>query len=398
MEFILSLVEKHQKELRARTEELCLGRLGELDRKAGETETVDREILRCLSQEGLLDWTVPGAFGTNNGTLTAPDLMSLVSFCLVRETLAQHCPSAELIFTMQGLGAGPISFRGTDEQKHRFLPRVASGELVAAFALTEPHTGSDVAALSLKAHRESDHYVLNGRKTLISMAPDADLYTVFAKTDPDAGNKGISAFIVEKGMAGFDPGQRISLLAPHPIGEPVFTNCCVPIANRIGDENDGFKVAMSTLDFFRTTVGACAVGFAQRALDESLNYVKQREAFGKKISEFQAVQLMLAKMATELAASRLLVYRAAIMRDANTKPRLTLESSQAKFYSTEAAQRVIDQAVQIHGGAGVTRGFEVERLYREIRALRIYEGTSEIQQIVIAAQLLRSQSQSSSKG
>ena len=389
MEFVLSLVDEHQRELRARTEVLCRGRLGELDRQAGETDTVDREIVGCLAREGLLDWTVPGAFGTGNGALEAPDPMSLVSFCLVRETLARHCPNAELIFTMQGLGAGPISFRGNDEQKRRFLPRVASGELVAAFALTEPHTGSDVAALALEARQESDHYVLNGRKTLISMAPDADLYTVFAKTDPDAGNKGISAFIVEKGIPGFDPGRRIELLAPHPIGEPVFTDCRVPLDNRIGEENDGFKVAMATLDFFRTTVGACAVGFAQRALDESLEHVKQREAFGKKISEFQAVQLKLATMATELAASRLLVYRAALMRDAGTKPRLTLESSQAKLYATEAAQRVVDQAVQIHGGAGVTRGFEVERLYREVRALRIYEGTSEIQQLVIAAQLLR---------
>jgi alkylation response protein AidB-like acyl-CoA dehydrogenase len=315
--------------------------------------------------------------------------MSLVSFCLVRETLARLCPNAELIFTMQGLGSGPISFSGSEEQRRRYLPRVASGELVSTFALTEPHTGSDVADLKLEARRDGDFYVLNGQKTYISMAPDADIYTVFAKTDPEAGNKGISAFIVEKGTPGFYPGERLDLVAPHPIGAPVFTDCRVSATHRIGEENAGFKVAMSTLDFFRTTVGAGAVGFAQRALDESMAYVQKRRAFGKSISEFQAVQMKLANMATELAASRLLVYRAAMTRDRGLKPRVTLESSQAKYYATEAAQRVIDQAVQIHGAAGVTKGFEVERLYREIRALRIYEGTSEIQQLVIAGQLLR---------
>jgi acyl-CoA dehydrogenase len=315
--------------------------------------------------------------------------MSLVAFCLVRETLARYCPNAELIFTMQGLGAGPISFFGTEDQRRRYLPRVASGELVAAFALTEPHTGSDPAALKVTAARDGDAYVLNGTKTFISMAPDADLYTVFAKTDPNGGNRGISCFIVEKGTPGFDPGRRLSLLAPHPIGEPVFTNCRVPAENRVGDENAGFKVAMGSLDFFRTTVGACAVGFAQRALDESVHYARERKAFGKSISEFQLVQMKLAGMATDLAAARLLVYRAALTRDSGRKPRVTLESAQAKLYATEAAQRIIDEAVQIHGGYGVMKGFEVERLYREIRALRIYEGTSEIQHLVIASQLLR---------
>jgi acyl-CoA dehydrogenase len=223
------------------------------------------------------------------------------------------------------------------------------------------------------------------------MAPDADLYTVFAKTDPSAGNRGISCFIVERGTPGFDTGRRLPLLAPHPIGEPVFTGCRVPIANRIGDENAGFKVAMGSLDFFRTTVGACAVGFAQRALDESLDYARQRQAFGKRLAEFQIIQTKLAAMSTELEAARLLVYRAAMTRDGGKKPRVTLESSQAKLFATEAAQRIIDQAVQIHGGYGVMKGYEVERLYREIRALRIYEGTSEIQHLVIASQLLKDQ-------
>jgi acyl-CoA dehydrogenase len=342
-----------------------------------------------LARTGLLDWTVPGAYGTGRCPQAAPAVMSLVGFCLIRETLARLAPTAELIFTMQGLGAGPISFFGSDEQKQRFLPRVTSGELSAAFALTEPHTGSDPAAIETTAVRDGDHYVLNGRKTYISMAPDADLYTVFAKTDPAAGSRGISCFIVEKGTPGFDPGERIALLAPHPIGEPVFTDCRVPVANRIGDEHQGFKIAMGSLDFFRTTVGACAVGFAQRALDESLAYAKQRRAFGKAISEFQAVQTKLAAMSLDIEAARLLVYRAAMTRDSGRKARVTLESAQAKLFATEAAQRVIDAGVQIHGGNGVRKGVEVERLYREIRALRIYEGTSEIQHLVIAGQLLR---------
>lgn len=389
MHFILSLLEEEQRRLLAETEVLCHGQLGALEREAGETDTVNREIVGCLADAGLLNWTVPGEYGNGRGGGTPPSAMSLVSSCLVRETLARHCPNAELIFTMQGLGAGPISFAGSPEQCRRYLPKVASGEMVAAFALTEPETGSDVAAIQMQARRDGSHYVLDGRKTLISMAPDADLYTVFAKTGPAAGNKGITAFIVEKGMPGFDPGTRMALLAPHPIGEPVFTGCRVPVGNRIGDENAGFKVAMMTLDFFRTTVGACAVGFAQRALDEAIVWAKKRRAFGKSISEFQAVQIKLAAMATELAASRLLVYRAALTRDRAIKPRITLESSQAKLFATEAAQRIIDQAVQIHGGSGVVKGAAVERLYREIRALRIYEGTSEIQHLVIASQLLR---------
>jgi acyl-CoA dehydrogenase len=389
MDFILSLVTDAQRRLYAQVESECRGALGALDRAAGETDHVDRGILRALADLGLLDWTVPGPYGTGRANPPAPTSMSLVAYCLVREAMARHCPNAELIFTMQGLGSGPISFFGTDEQRQRYLPRVASGELVAAFALTEPHTGSDAAALSVTAVRDGDDYVLNGTKTFISMAPDADLYTVFAKTDMAAGNRGISCFIVEKGMPGFDPGKRLALVAAHPIGEPVFTDCRVPAGNRVGDENAGFKVAMGSLDFFRTTVGAGAVGFAQRALDESLHYARQRHAFGKPIAEFQAIQTKLAAMATELAAARLLVYRAALTRDSGRKPRVTLESAQAKLYATEAAQRIIDQAVQVHGGYGVMKGYEVERLYREIRALRIYEGTSEIQHLVIASQLLR---------
>jgi acyl-CoA dehydrogenase len=389
MEFILSLLGDEQRRLLAETETLCHGRLGDLEGETGETDAVNRGIVACLADAGLLNWTVPRTYGNGRGGWTPPSEMSLASFCLIRETLARFSPNAELIFTMQGLGAGPISFAGSDEQRSRYLPRVASGEMVAAFALTEREAGSDVAAIRVRARRDGDYYVLDGRKTLISMAPDADLYTVFASTDPAAGNRGITAFIVEKGTPGFHPGRRMALMAAHPIGEPEFTACRVTAANRIGEENAGFRVAMTTLDFFRTTVGAGAVGLAQRALDEAVAHAKTRQAFGKSIAEFQVVQTKLAAMATELAASRLLVYRAALTRDRGLKPRVTLESAQAKLFATEAAQRIIDQALQIHGGIGVVRGVVVERLYREIRALRIYEGTSEIQHLVIAGQLLR---------
>jgi acyl-CoA dehydrogenase len=388
MEFVLSLVSEAQRVLQHQADALCGGALADLERDAGETDSVHRPIVDCLATSGLLDWTIPGNYGTRRGASTAPAEMSLVSFCLIRETLARRCPNAELIFTMQGLGAGPISFFGSGEQRQRWLPAVAAGERVMAFALTEPHTGSDPAALTTSASRDGDGYVLNGTKTLISMAPDADTYCLFAKTDPAAGSRGISCFVVEKGTPGFDPGRRLPMLAPHPIGEPVLRDCRVPAANRIGNENEGFAIAMASLDFFRPTVGAAAVGLAQRALDESLSYAAARQAFGKPIAAHQAVQLKLAAMATELEAARLLVYRAALMRDGRVKPRLTLESAQAKLFATEAAQRVIDHAVQIHGGAGVTKGVAVERLYRAVRALRIYEGTSEVQHLVIAKQLM----------
>jgi acyl-CoA dehydrogenase len=388
MEFIRTLIDDDQRALQARVEGLCRGRLGELDRAAGETTTVDRGIVAALADEGLLDFAVPGGDGQGHAPIRSRRSMSLVSFCLVRETLARSCPHAELVFTMQGLGAGPISFFGSDGQRRRFLPLVARGTLVAAFALTEPQAGSDVAALTTSAARDGDHYVLDGRKTLISMAPDADLYTVFAKTNPSAGHKGISCFVVEKGTPGFDPGRRLDLIAPHPIGEPVFSGCRVPAECLVGEENAGFRVAMGTLDFFRTSVGAGAVGMAQRALDEALAYARRREALGRPIADQQIIRAKLAAMATDLAAARLLVYRAALTRDRGGEARVTLESAQAKLFATEAAQRIIDAAVQIHGGAGVTKGSDVERLYRAIRALRIYEGTSEIQHLVIASQLL----------
>jgi acyl-CoA dehydrogenase len=382
MEFILSLFSEEQKKLRESVIEICSGELKELEKRVGETDIVNSDILKLLAEEKLLGYTVPGQYGTG------PDPMSLVSFCLIREELAKRCLNAELIFTMQGLGAGPIVAAGNEEQKKKYLPKVSSGEKIITFALTEPTGGSDAAAILTEAKREGDEYILNGHKTFISMAPDADVYTVFAKTDPDKGVKGISAFIVEKGFQGFSPGKRLGLVAAHPIGSLYFNDCRVPAANLLGEENRGFKIAMQTLDFFRTTVAACAVGFAQAAFEEALAYAKIREAFGQPISGFQLIQGKLADMATRISAARLLVYQSAFLKDRG-KPRITKESAMAKLYATEIAQGVIDEAVQIHGGYGVSKGYLVERLYREIRMLRIYEGSSEIQRVVIANQLLR---------
>jgi acyl-CoA dehydrogenase len=382
MEFILSLLTEEQRLLRETVLRLCRGPLKELDEKIGETNVVNRGLLKFLADQGLLGLVVPGAYGPG------PATMSLVSFCLVREELARTCPNAELIFTMQGLGAGPIVIAGTEAQRKKYLPRVATGETINTFALTEPSGGSDAAAIITRAVKKGDAYILNGSKTFISMAPDADVYTVFAKTDPDKGTRGISCFIVEKGFPGFQPGERLDLMAAHPIGSLYFDDCVVPAENLVGVEGEGFKVAMQTLDFFRPTVAVCAVGMAQAGLDAALAYAKQREAFGQKISEFQMIQAKLADMAVKVSAARLLVYQAAFLKDRG-KSRITLEAAMAKLYATEMAQEVIDQAVQIHGGYGVCKGYLVEKLYREIRALRIYEGTSEIQRVVIANQLLR---------
>jgi acyl-CoA dehydrogenase len=277
---------------------------------------------------------------------------------------------------------------GSEGLKRKYCPLIASGQKIFTISLTEPNAGSDVSAIETTARRDNDHWVINGQKIFTSLAPDADIYSVFAKTDMARGTRGISAFVVEKGFPGFDAGKRMELMAAHPIGAPVFHNCLVPPENLIGQENEGFKISMRNLDFFRSTVGAAAVGMAQAALDEAVGYAKSRVQFGKPISEFQAIQFKLADMATELAAARALVFRAAYIKDRGAD-RITMESSMAKLYATEAAWRVIDQALQIHGGYGVIRGRHVERLYREIRALRVYEGTSEIQRLVIGNMLLK---------
>ncbi len=355
-------------------------------RGAAPCETEDdeaRRLVKALAREGLLAYTVPAEFDTGSKSL---DVRAL---CVVREHLAYESSLADLMFAMQGLGSFPITLAGSYELKCRILPRVKSGQAIAAFAITEPEAGSDVSAIQTTARRDGPDFVLDGVKTFISNAGLADFYTVFAKTGPDKGSKGISAFVVEKDTPGFSFEEKIELIAPHPIGRVRFEQCRVPSSNLLGEEGQGFRIAMATLDTFRATVGAAAVGLAWRALDEALAYAKHRVQFGRPISEFQATQMKLAEMATELDAARLLVYRAAWMKDTDAG-RVTKESAMAKLFATEAAGRIIDAAVQIHGGAGVVRGSVVERLYREVRALRIYEGTSEIQKLVIANQLLRS--------
>jgi acyl-CoA dehydrogenase len=335
-----------------------------------------RELVARLGAAGWLKHAAP-----EDGRL---DVRAL---CLAREILARHAGLADFAFAMQGLGSGSITLFGSDELKSGYLPRVRAGKQIAAFALSEPEGGSDVAALRTTAREEGASYVLDGRKTWISNGGIADHYVVFARTGEGPGAKGLSAFVVDAETPGLTVAERIEVIAPHPLATLEFAGCRVPKTHLLGRPGEGFKVAMATLDIFRSTVGAAALGFARRALDEAVVRVREREAFGQKLAQFQATQLRLADMATEIDAASLLVYRAAWTRDV-AAPRVTREAAMAKMYATEAAQRVIDSAVQLWGGMGVRSGSAVERLYREIRALRIYEGTTEIQKLVIAGQVL----------
>jgi acyl-CoA dehydrogenase len=311
------------------------------------------------------------------------------SLCLLRESLSYSSPLADLVFVMQGLGTYPLSLAAPEHVRDFWLSRAARGTSIAAFALTEAEAGSDVAAIKTTARREGDAYVINGSKRFISNAGLADFYTVFARTGTRAdGRAELSAFVVGARMPGFSVRERTAMIASHPIGEIEFNGCRVPAEDMVGREGDGFRLAMQTLDTFRASVGAAACGMAGRALDEAITYAKTRQQFGRALSEHQLIQAKLADMMTELDAARLLVYRAAYLKDAGVE-RVTREASEAKLYATEAAGRIVDSAVQIHGGAGLVHGSRVERLYRDVRALRIYEGTSEIQKLVIASQLLR---------
>lgn len=344
-----------------------------------DVEEALRSYVRLLSEQGLLRYAVaaPG------------ERFDLRAFSIIRETLSYSSALADLAFVMQGLGTYAISLAATEHVRDFWLDRARSGQAIAAFALTEPEAGSDVSALKTEARREGDGYVINGRKRFISNAGVADFYTVFARTGRrDDGRAEISAFIVSARMPGFRVSERTEMIAPHPIGELEFKDCRVPAEDIIGNPGDGLRLALQTLDMFRASVGAAACGMARRALDESVKYAKTREQFGKPLSGHQLIQEKLADMITELDAARLLVYRAAYLKDAGDE-RSTREASEAKLFSTEAAGRISDQAVQIHGGSGLVRGSVVERLYRDVRALRIYEGTSEIQKLVIANQLLK---------
>ena len=340
-------------------------------------------LVRALGDAGLLRACVPSAYG---GARDAVDVRSL---CIARETLARASGLADFALAMQGLGAAPIGLFGNDAQKQAWLPSVASGRRVAAFALSEPDAGSDVAALSTTATRDGDAWRLDGVKTWISNAGLADFYVVFARSDPkaDKASRGLSAFVVDASTPGLDPSERIDVIAPHPLGTLRFANCRVPGDALLGQPGDGFRIAMGTLDLFRSTVGAAALGFARRAFDEATARAKARRMFGRALAEFQLTQAKLGEMALSIDASALLVYRAAWTRDTQGR-RVTREASMAKLFATESAQRVIDAAVQVFGGLGVVRGMPVERLYREIRALRIYEGASEVLQLIVGAQAL----------
>lgn len=346
-----------------------------------------RQIVRDLGRAGWTQYSVPASRGNGASSF---DVRALA---LIRETLAWHDGLADFAFAMQGLGSGAISLAGSPEVQHRYLAKVASGDLIAAFALSEPQAGSDVAAMECQARREGEHYVLDGQKTWISNGGIADFYCVFARTsaaekraDGGTAARGISAFIVDADTPGFSIARRIDVIAPHPLATLSFENCRVPVAQRLGAEGEGFKLAMQTLDVFRTTVAGAALGFAQRALDEAIQHATQRPMFGKTLADFQLTQAALADMATDVDAARLLTYRAAWMRDSGGT--VTKEVAMAKMTATESAQRVIDRAVQIFGGRGVVRGEIVERLYRDIRALRIYEGATEVQKLIIGRELL----------
>lgn len=341
-----------------------------------------QELVQKLADGGWLDYCVTNKYGGTNPNL---DVRSL---CLIRETLARFSGLADFAFAMQGLGSGTISLFGSAELKQKYLPDVRSGNKIAAFALTEPDAGSDAAALTTTAEQVDTSFVLNGEKTLISNGGIADYYTVFAKTGEAPGTRGISAFVVDADTAGLEINERIEVIAPHPLARIRFNQCRIPITQQIGSGGEGFKMAMATLDIFRSTVGAAALGFARHAMHEALNRTKSRQMFGAPMSKLQLIQAKLGEMSLDIDASSLLIYRAAWTKDKGAE-RITKEAAMAKLFATEAAQRVIDEAVQIFGGSGVVSGFPVEQLYREIRALRIYEGASEVQKLIIAAQTLK---------
>ncbi|HVT40106.1 MAG TPA: acyl-CoA dehydrogenase family protein [Gemmatimonadaceae bacterium] len=351
----------------------------------GDVDAACRTFVKRLGAAGWLRYAVPAEYG---GVYETLDVRSL---CIARETLARVSGLADFAFAMEGLGAGPISLFGSAALKARYLPRVATGDAIAAFAISEAEAGSDVAAMRTTARREGACYTIEGEKTWISNAGLADQYVVFCRLG-DAEREFI-ALVVEPGDAGFSVAARIETIAPHPLGTLRFDRCRVPADRVVGEPTRGLRVALGTLDVFRSTVGAAALGFARRALDETLAHVTTRKMLGQTLDEFQLTQARIARMATAIDASALLIYRAAWTRD-TLAPEIRREAAMAKMYATEAAQGVVDDAVQLLGGHGVVRDHPVEKLYREVRALRIYEGTTEVQQLLIARQVLDAYSRS----
>lgn len=364
--------EDRHRELADGLDRWATDRLGAIDHT--DTDQACRDLVATLGTDGWLQHT-----GDMDGRLDVRNL------CLIRETLARHDGLADFAFAMQGLGTGAISLFGTDVQKDEWLPLTRAGRAISAFALTEPQSGSDVANSTMTATRDGDHFILDGEKTWISNGGIADVYTVFARTGDGPGARGLSAFIVPADTAGLHVADRLQTIAPHPLATLRFAECRVPASSMIGQSGAGFRIAMSVLDVFRSTVAAAALGFARRALDEAVTRVTNRKVQGAPLADLQMVQGHIADMAVDIDAAALLVYRAAWTKDMGAA-RITREAAMAKLFATDQAQRIIDKAVQLHGGDGVRSGETVERLYREIRALRIYEGASDVQRVIIARQ------------
>ena len=382
--------EPRHKKMAAELDEWAGQNLCEADQNDGSMRSVDqacRSLVQRLGQAGWLKYAIGGAaYGASSDTIDARGV------CLIRETLARYSGLADFAFAMQGLGSGAISLYGSHEQKLRYLPRVAKGSAIAAFALSEPEAGSDAAALACEARRDGDFYVLQGQKTWISNGGIADFYVLFARTGEEAGAKGITAFVVDAGTPGFEVAERIEVMAPHPLARLAFKECRILASQRLGEAGRGFKVAMATLDIFRSSVAAAALGFARRALQEALRRSTSRKMFGQALSDFQLTQAKLAKMATDIDSAALLTYRAAWLKDMGQP--VTVEAAMAKMTATEIAQQAIDAAVQIYGALGVVSEETVERLYREVRPLRIYEGASEVQQLIIARGIIKAYQES----
>lgn len=379
-QFLWPFFEPHHRELALHLEAWAAEQLKDIHEENVDDACID--LVRRLGSSGWLKYAIAGiAYGA------ASDVIDTRTLCIIRETLSRHSGLADFTFAMQGLGSGAITLFGTPEQKRRYLPLVAEGKAICAFALSEPEAGSDVAAMECSARKEGTDYVLNGEKTWISNGGIADVYVLFARTGEAAGSRGISTFIVEKDVPGFEVAERIFAMAPHPLARLTLTNCRISQTQRVGDAGSGFKIAMSTLDVFRTSVAAAALGFARRALEAALQRASSRKMFGQTLADFQLTQAKLAEMATGIDAAALLTYRAAWLRDMG-KP-VTVEAAMAKMTATETAQQVIDSAMQMFGGQGVVTGEVVEHLYREIRPLRIYEGASEVQQLIIGRGVLK---------
>lgn len=377
MEFEFS---EEEEMLRQQVRRVAQEKIAPLTAEVEETENVGPQLIKILGEHGFYKLFVPEEYGGVG--------VKAVRICILREELSKVSTQADLAITYGGLGPYCVVYAGTEEQKRKYLPRIARGEIVGAFALTEPNAGSDVAGIQATANLEGDHYVINGEKIFSTYADVAAFWLVFAKTDPAMGRKGISAFIVEPQTPGIEM-KRFPMIASLPEISLTFTDCKIPKENLVGAEGDGWNIALvGSLDVFRVTVGAAALGMAEAAFEAAFNYAQKRVAFGQPIANFQAIQFKLADMATEIEAARWLVYRAAYLRDKGV-PRPIKSASMAKLFATEVAGRVTDEAVQIHGGYGVCKGFEVERLFREVRMTRVYEGTSEIQRLTIARELIR---------